>query len=315
MHSIIAYKNGAFSKIGDTEFTPLIRFGIIDFLNPNEQEIKTFLDKIGFEVKDLNTILTKVEIPSIVHREEFLHLIYGTPIKKDRQIGTSPLSILLIKGYIILIHKDEVKSLSDLLSEIQVDISRISKLNISNIIYQIMADINDDFVSVVDSLGNEIESIEERLVKYHNETDVRRVYTLRKTLLYFKSVLRHNNVVVSMIMREDSVKQFIKENGNYNILYNGISQLIGLVDFYREMLTEVMQIYEGALANRLNEIMKYFGAVAALFLWPATVANIYGQNFKVIPFADHPFGFYIMLLIMMLGSILMYFYFKRKKWL
>ena len=315
MHSIIAYKNGVFKKIGDSEFNSLVRFAIVDFLNPSEADLKAFFDKIGFENSNTNFILNKNDLPCIIHKGDFLHIVFGTPLSKDKQVGTLPLTMVLLKGYIILIHKEPIRVLSNLLDEIQKDTSRLVKLSISNIIYQIMADINDEFISVVDKLGNDIENIEERLVKYHEQSDVKRVYTLRKTLLFFKSVLRRNNNVVSTIIREDTLRQFIKDPGNYSVLYGGINQLISVVDFYREMLTEVMQIYEGALANRLNEIMKYYGAIAALFLWPATLGTLYGQNFMHLPFAAHPYGFYIMLLIMFSSTVIMFIIFKRKKML
>lgn|SRR3989344_1478196 len=315
MHSIIAYKNGIFKKIGDEEFNSLIRFSIIDFTDPSEAELKTFLDRIEFDVSYTDFILSKNEIPCIVHKGDFLYIVFGTSISKNKQLGTAPLIIVLYKGFIILIHKEHIKPLSDLLDEIQTDTSRLVKLSISNILYQILADINDDFVAIVDKLGNEIEITEERLVKFHDQNDVKRVYSLRKTLLFFKSVLRRNNNVVAMIIREETLRQFIKDTSNYSPLYNSINQLINLVDFYREMLTEVMQIYEGALANRLNEIMKYFGVIASIFLWPVLVSSIYGMNFRYIPLASHIYGFYIMLGIMVVGALITLAIFKKKKWL
>ena len=50
MYSLIAYKNGIFKKIGDQEFNSLIRFAIIDLLNPSESEIKLVFDKIGLSI-------------------------------------------------------------------------------------------------------------------------------------------------------------------------------------------------------------------------------------------------------------------------
>lgn len=315
MHSIIAYKNGAFKKIGDDEFSSLIRFGLIDFTDPSEVELKTFFDRIGFDISHTEFIQNKNEIPCIVHKGDFLYIVFGTSISKNKQLGTAPLTIILFKGYIILVHKEHLKPLSDLLDEIQRDASRLVKLSISNILYQILADINDEFIATVDKLGNEIEVIEERLVKFHDQNDVRKVYSLRRTLLFFKTVLRRNNNVVSMIIREETLRQFIKDPAIYSSLNNSINQLISLVDFYREMLTEVMQIYEGALANRLNDIMRYYGAVAALFLWPAVVSSIYGMNFKYIPLSQHVYGFYILMAIMVIGIILMFIAFRSKKWL
>ncbi|HLC73419.1 MAG TPA: magnesium transporter CorA family protein [Candidatus Nanoarchaeia archaeon] len=313
MYSLIAYKNGIFKKIGDQEFNSLIRFAIIDLLNPSESEIKLVFDKIGFPVP--SEIISGSEIPSVIHKEDYLYIVYGTAISKDRRTGTFPLTIVIHKGFLILIHRQEIKSLSNLLKDLQTDQSTVLKLSISSIVYQVMANINDEFISIVDELGDEIENLEEKLVKSAKASDVKRVYNLRKTLLFFKNILRHNGNVVSMVTREESLRQFIRDISNFPTLLSNINQLVSIVDFYREMLTEVMQIYEGALSNRLNEIMKYFGVVASIFLWPTMVANIYGQNFKTIPLASHPYGFYVMLGIMVVGSLLMLFFFKSKKWL
>jgi len=56
-----------------------------------------------------------------------------------------------------------------------------------------------------------------------------------------------------------------------------------------------MEMHLSMLSNRLNEVTKVLSAIATVILPATLIASIYGMNFRVLPLAEHPYGFWIML--------------------
>ncbi len=66
--------------------------------------------------------------------------------------------------------------------------------------------------------------------------------------------------------------------------------------------------------HRMNEVMKTLTIFSVIFIPLTFVAGIYGMNFDNIPMMKHPYGFYTILLLMLLVALGAIVYFKRKKW-
>ncbi len=73
---------------------------------------------------------------------------------------------------------------------------------------------------------------------------------------------------------------------------------------------------ESARANdRLNQVMKYMAAMSTLLLPMTIVSGAFGMNFRDIPFAEHPHGFWMATGTMLAAAITLLAVFRAKRWL
>jgi magnesium transporter len=61
--------------------------------------------------------------------------------------------------------------------------------------------------------------------------------------------------------------------------------------------------------------MRLLTMVSAMLMPPTLIAGIYGMNFKFMPELQHPYGYYMALILMFLIWLAMVGYFKWKRWL
>src|SRR5262249_45854115 len=98
-------------------------------------------------------------------------------------------------------------------------------------------------------------------------------------------------------------------------LYDHTMQAIDTLETFREMLSNMLDVYLSGLTNRMNEIMKTLTIIATIFIPITAIASIYGMNFEYMPELHWHYAYPVVLIVMIIIVILMLIYFKRKKWI
>ncbi|HNX11464.1 MAG TPA: CorA family divalent cation transporter, partial [Paludibacteraceae bacterium] len=71
----------------------------------------------------------------------------------------------------------------------------------------------------------------------------------------------------------------------------------------------------GLVNLQQNKIIKIFTVVSVIFLPPTLIASIYGMNFRVLPELNWAYGYPFSIMLMVVFSAAVLWYFRRKKWL
>jgi magnesium transporter len=93
-----------------------------------------------------------------------------------------------------------------------------------------------------------------------------------------------------------------------------LSQVIDTVNGLRELLGGVYNNYHSVLTGRTNEIMKVLTIYAGILLPLTLIAGIYGMNLP-LPASNHPLSFWGVMGAMAGITLLLYAYYRRRKWL
>ena len=87
------------------------------------------------------------------------------------------------------------------------------------------------------------------------------------------------------------------------------------IEIYYSMVSDQINLYQTNIGNRQNDVMKVLTIFSAIFIPLTFIAGIYGMNFEYIPELKHHYAYFILWGIMIIITITMLLYFKRKKWL
>jgi Mg2+ and Co2+ transporters len=71
----------------------------------------------------------------------------------------------------------------------------------------------------------------------------------------------------------------------------------------------------GLISIRQNEAVKVFTVLATIFLPATLVASIFGMNFEVMPELQWKYGYVYSLSVMVIITVVLIFWVKRKGWL
>jgi magnesium transporter len=158
-------------------------------------------------------------------------------------------------------------------------------------------------------------SYEKSLYHSSKNEDLTKLLNLQKSLIYFVTNIRSNELLMMKIKRTNFLKLTDEEKLDWlddNIIEN--SQALEMSEMYSNILNGTMDTFASIISNNLNLVMKRLTSVTIVLMVPTLIASFYGMNVDHLPYAHHSYSFVIVFSISILLSIAMTWFFVRKKW-
>lgn len=170
---------------------------------------------------------------------------------------------------------------------------------------EIDADMIEKITQEISTLSNSIqEADEDLLLEIKNMQE--------KTMMLRENIIDKQRVVSSML-RSDRMPDDLKPR--LTILVKDINSLIEHIKFCFDRLDYLQDTFLGFVNIEQNKIIKIFTIVSVIFLPPTLIASMYGMNFAHMPELDWKYGYLFSVCMMLLSSLAILYYFKRRKWL
>ncbi|MGE5457323.1 MAG: magnesium transporter CorA family protein, partial [Methanococcaceae archaeon] len=150
----------------------------------------------------------------------------------------------------------------------------------------------------IDKASDKIESKLHRSLK---NKELIQLLELEKSLVYFSTSLKSNEIVLEKIQRFNPVKMYPEDTELLEDVIIENKQAIEMANIYSNILTGTMDAYASVISNNLNIVMKFLTSVTILLSIPTMVASFFGMNVDV-PFENNPHAFAIIFMITMLIS-------------
>ncbi|MCX8492517.1 MAG: magnesium/cobalt transporter CorA [Cyclobacteriaceae bacterium] len=318
---LIQYNEKEYSKHKDIPITELIghiKLNRVNWINLDGLHETSIVQKLADHFC-LHSLLvediTNDHQPRAEEYEDFLFftlkMLYQIEAGK---IDYEQISFVLGKDYLLSFQEKEGDLFGNLRDRIRLDQGRVRKKKADYLLYRVIDIIVDNYYNVLDAIGQQIETIEEEIYKNSSETQFKNIHQLKKELVFLRKVLYPLRDAMSKILKDES--RFI-ESGNlryYADVYNHVVHLIDSLDTYKDLTSGLMDIYINTHNTRMNEVMKVLTVISTIFMPLTFIVGIYGMNFHYMPELDSPYGYPIVMGIMLLILIAMILYFKFKKW-
>ena len=94
-----------------------------------------------------------------------------------------------------------------------------------------------------------------------------------------------------------------------------VVQVQEAIEIYYTMTSDLLNLYQTTISNKVNDVMKVLTIFSAIFIPLTFIAGIYGMNFNYMPELRYRYAYFVLWGIMIVVTIIMLFFFKRKKWL
>jgi magnesium transporter len=183
------------------------------------------------------------------------------------------------------------------------------------LLYTLLDAIVDDYLPVMDKIGECLESLEERVVSTPSRTLVHELAALRGDLIGVRRDVWPLREALNALLRGDAGKISEPVRVYLRDVYDHCVQVAEVVEMYRELGAGLLNLYLTALANRTNDVMRVLTVVATIFIPLTFIVGVYGMNFDYQPEMHWRWAYPALWAIMIAIAVGMLAYFRRKGWL
>lgn len=242
-----------------------------------------------------------------------LNMLYYN--KEKNTVEQEQISIVLGKKFVLSFQEDASRDVFNSLREkLKIPNSRIRQANADYLCYTMLDMIVDHYFLVMESLGDQIEDLEEEVVRSSTQRTLAKINQMRKELIVLKRNMAPVRDLINGFIRSDSELLDDRSTKYFKDVYDHIVQANDLTETYRDMMINMHDLYLNNVNLKMNEVMKVMAIVTCL-LAPATViGGIFGMNFDTIPWLHNPYGFFGAVIIMLAIPIWMLWFFKKRGW-
>jgi magnesium transporter len=238
-----------------------------------------------------------------------------TDLLKSEQV-----SLVIGKNYVISFQENETDDFRAVRENLKKNKGRVRELGPDYLAYRLLDVVVDNYFSVLEKIGDKIEAIEDELVENPTKQTLQKIYKLKGEMIVIRRAVWPLREVIGGLEKLES-ELIAKSTQPYlRDLYDHVVQLIDTNENYREMTAGLMDIYLSSVSNKLNEIMKVLTIISTFFIPLNFIAGLYGMNFNTgvsrynMPELNYYLGYPLVLLVMLIVSLGLFIYFKKKKW-
>lgn len=298
------------------ETDEFIKGNWINMIAPTEEEIKKVCKNVNIEEDFIRYALDYEEKARIDYEEDdnTILFIIDVPVIEvesgNKVYSTMPIGIIFVRDdYFITVSLTDNYIIQEL--EKKKNIITYKK---SRLLLQIFYSNSERFLSLLKRLNKETEVAEGVLKNSMKNKELLKLLSLKKSLVYFTTSLKSNEVVMEKTLRGNLIKLYEEDE---DILDDAIienKQAIEMSRIYSDILTETLDAYASIISNNLNGAMQFLTAITIILAIPTMISSYWGMNVPV-PLQDNPFGFVVIVLFSLIIGLIAIIWLRRKQML
>jgi magnesium transporter len=324
--SVIRYSDSGFTEREFDDFSqclPLEKAKGVTWINVNGVSRVQTLEKLGesFTLHPLvlEDIVDMEQRPKIEDYETYLFIVLKAlrHLADDAEIefGSDQVSLILGSDYVISFHEGVGDLFATVRERLRQGKGRIRKLGADYLAYALIDLVVDNYFVELETYSDKVESLEDEVVIQPSPQTLRDVHRFKNDMIMLRKSLWPLREVIARLERRES--PLIDENLSmyFKDVYDHTIIAIETVETYRDILSGMLDIYLSSMSNRLNEIMKVLTLIATIFMPLTFITGFFGMNFKHMAELAWPYGQSLTILVMLLITGAMLWYFRRRRWI
>ena len=283
----------------------------IKAVDPTPEEMQQLVTW-GIDADYINYSLDLDEMPRMERDEDFTFILVRIPhrqLDSDIPYTTIPLGIM-IRGNIIITICRYDKEMFRVLANGKYRLLKTGKRY--RFALYIFLETATRYLTHLREINRMTESIEDQLQKSTRNREVLELLKYQKSLTYFATALRSNEVMFERVQRTQIFNYYEEDQDLLEDVLTENQQAIQMTSINTEILSSMMDAFASIISNNLNSVMKALAALTIILNLPTIVANFYGMNVNVLPGALHPFAFWNLIgIAVALTAVVTYIFYKR----
>ena len=286
----------------------------VSMIAPTQEELNTISKIYQIDIDDLKAGLDIDERSRIEVEDTYTMVVVNIPtieVNNHKELfNTIPTAIFVTEHAVITVCGEEtpvIKALEN--GRVKEFHTQMKSRFILQLLYR-TATLYLDYLRIIDKKSEEVEN------ELHKSTQNRELFELlklEKSLVYFSTALRSNEVVLEKLLRNETIKQYPEDSDLLEDVIVENKQAIEMAHKKTGLKSTMMDAFASVISNNLNIVMKFLAIITIVMSIPTMLFSAYGMNLKGagMPFSGHENGFLIVIIISVAISLVLTYVFKK----
>ncbi len=276
-----------------------------DMEGPSQEALRVMREEFQFHPLAIEDTTNQRQRPKVEEYGEVLFTIVNTVEHRDSTLVFRELDVFLGPNYIVTIHSQQEAVISHVMNRCQNRLRYGQRVSLGYLLYALVDAVVDSYFPVLDSIGDDIETMSESILERPRKETLERLFRLKRTLAEMWRVAGQQRDMFSLITREDS-RLIEDESLRYYLrdVYDHLLRISDTVNTFRDALSNVVDLYMSAVSNKLNIVVQRLTVVTLGIGVLTVISGFYGMNFEqTLPTFDTAWGVPFVLVLMLLALI------------
>ncbi|TWX72483.1 magnesium transporter CorA family protein [Colwellia sp. C1TZA3] len=290
----------------------------IDLNNVELEEEKRILTQFNCHPLAINDALRERHPPKIELFKDYIFMLYRGIVANDDGLRFGHLQISMFIGKRVLItrHPQSSFAINELFAQSSEKYLKRSPVHLALRLFHSSCGY---YLKEMFSFEAELEKVEDDFQLSGNDKMMKQITSYRSQLVKIRRTFNYHvnmgETLKAYVDDEDTDLITDKETHTVNDLRERLDRLLSLSQMYYDICGDLINGYMSVTSHQLNATMRVLTVITALFVPLTFLAGIYGMNFEYIPELKAANGYFILLGVMAMVSIVLLMVFKKKRWL
>ena len=286
----------------------------VNVVCPNNDDFEFLTQTLNVPESFLNDIADTDERPRTDTEGNWLLTILRIPVQIAQNstlpFSTVPIGIITNNEIIVSVCYHNTDLLPDFIEHTRR--KGIVVRNKLDLILRIIYSSAVWFLKYLKQINIDISAAEKELERSIRNEDLLRLMRLQKTLVYFNTSIRGNEVMIGKLRTIFQDTDYLDTELVEDVIIE-LKQALNTVNIYSDILTGTMDAFASIISNNVNTIMKRMTSLSIVLMLPTLIASFYGMNVD-IHLEEVPFAFSLIVLFSIGLSTLAFVIFRKIKW-
>ncbi len=254
--------------------------------------------------------------PKVEDYDGFLYFVLRmVRIDEDHAIHREQVSIILTDNAVISFQETHGDCLDPLRDRLRRAGTLVRRQGSAFLAAMIIDAIVDGYFPVLETYGERIEELEDRVVADAQQSVLAEIYDTKRHLMTMRRAVWPLRDALNQLLRDPhdeiipEVLPYLRDAADH------VMQCVDVIENYREIASGLVDIYLSSVSNRTNEVMRVLTILASIFIPITFLAGVYGMNFDYLPETKWRYGYALFWLICILTAGAFLVVFHRLGWI
>lgn len=295
----------------------------VDIEKPTRNEIIEIVEaykipKIAGEELLTETLKSKVDY---YDKEDVIYLVLHFPFfdKKERIVVEKEIDFLLGKNFLITTHYQEIDPFNTFSKIFQndsiLDGNKIGE-NPGFLFFYILKNLYKNLDNELDSIAVNLEKIEHDIFDGKEKDAVNSISYVNRKIIRFRKAISFHGEIIQSIERVGTDMFGSSFSFNMSMIISEYNKVNSTISWYKELLNDMRDTNDTLLTTKTNETVKTLTIMTFIMLPITLITGVFGMNVvQELVLIKSISDFFIVIGAMVLTGLIMFVYFKGKKWL